>query len=104
MVVCPYVDATQSGVIMSAFSLKKPVIATAVGAIPEMLTDHVHGLLVPPRESSSLANAIETLLESPDIIEEMKTNIIHDYSEGIRSWKYIAHEYADIYNEIAERR
>lgn len=104
MVVCPYVDATQSGVIMSAFSLKKPVIATAVGAIPEMLTDHVHGLLVPPRESSSLANAIETLLESPDIIEEMKTNIIHDYSEGIRSWKYIAHEYADIYNEIAERK
>ena len=102
MVVCPYVDATQSGVIMSAFSLQKPVIATAVGAIPEMLSDHVHGLLVPPRDSNSLANAIETLLESPDIMEEMKTNIIRDYSEGKRSWKYIAQEHADIYNEIAK--
>lgn len=104
MVVCPYVDATQSGVIMSAFSLQKPVIATAVGAIPEMLTDHVHGLLVPPRDINSLACTIETLLESPDRLEEMKANIIRDYSEGKRSWKYIAQEHADIYNEIAQQR
>ena len=35
--VCPYTDATQSGVIMSAFAFNKPVIATDVGGLPEMV-------------------------------------------------------------------
>ena len=102
MVVCPYIDATQSGVIMSAFSLQKPVIATKTGAIPEMITDHVHGLLVPPRDSSSLADAINTLLESPAMAEQMKKNIVSEYTKGKRSWKYIAHEYSLIYQEIID--
>ena len=104
MVVCPYVDATQSGVIMSAFSLQKPVVATMVGGIPEMLTDHVHGLLVPPRDSQSLATAIETLLTNPGMQEQMKANIGHDYSEGNRSWKYIAQEHANIYQKINKHK
>ena len=104
MVVCPYVDATQSGVVMSAFSLQKPVVATMVGGIPEMFTDHVHGLLVPPRDSQSLATAIETLLTNPGMLEQMKANIRGDYSQGNRSWKFIAQEYADIYQEITMQR
>ena len=71
-VVCPYIDATQSGVIMSAFALNIPVIATAVGGLPEMVTHKVHGLLVPPCDSQSLASAIDTLLSNPDMLEEMK--------------------------------
>ncbi len=104
VVVCPYVDATQSGVIMSAFALQKPVIATAVGAIPEMLRDHRHGLLVPPRDSNALAEAIETIIKSPELLEEMKANILRDYSTGNRSWKHIAREHAEIYNQIASPR
>lgn len=64
-VVCPYVDATQSGVIMSAFALNKPVIATNVGALPSMVKNGLYGTIVPPRDVTSLATAINTLIEDP---------------------------------------
>jgi glycosyltransferase involved in cell wall biosynthesis len=35
VVVCPYRDATQSGVVLSAFAFGVPVIASAVGGLPE---------------------------------------------------------------------
>ena len=44
-IVCPYRDATQSGVLMTAFAFAKPVLATRVGAFPEYITDGVNGLL-----------------------------------------------------------
>src|SRR5438552_4923262 len=38
-----------------------PVIATPVGAIPDVVADGTHGLLVPPRDSEAIANALATL-------------------------------------------
>ena len=85
---------------MSAFALNIPVIATDVGGLPEMVTHKVHGLLVPPRDFQSLASAIDTLLSNPSMLEEMKVNIIRDYHEGKRSWKHIAEEYSQIYQNM----
>ena len=62
-VVCPYREATQSGVLMTAFALKKPVLATSVGAFPEYLNEHENGLLVLP-DIISLANGINTMLKN----------------------------------------
>lgn len=45
-IVCPYTDATQSGVLMTAFGLQTPVIATKVGSFPEFIDNDVNGLLV----------------------------------------------------------
>ena len=47
-VVCPYRDATQSGVLMTSFAMKKPVIATDVGAFPEYIKHDFNGLLAKP--------------------------------------------------------
>lgn len=52
---------------LEAMALAKPVVATKVGGIPEAVVDKVTGLLIPPRDSDSLANAIITLLDNPDI-------------------------------------
>jgi glycosyltransferase involved in cell wall biosynthesis len=57
-VVCPYIDASQSGVVMTAFALNRPVIATTVGAMPEYIKDMVNGLLVPPKDESRLAESM----------------------------------------------
>ena len=62
VVVLPYVEATQSGVIPVAYTFSKPVVATTVGSIPEMVDDGRTGLLVPPRSEESLAEAIVSLL------------------------------------------
>ena len=92
LVVCPYIDATQSGVIMSAFALSKPVIATNVGGLPEMVTDGRHGLIVPPRDPDALAAAIRQLLLAPDLLRQMSLNIAHDYGAADRSWHHIAEQ------------
>ncbi|MCR4604168.1 MAG: glycosyltransferase family 4 protein [Prevotella sp.] len=99
-VVCPYIDATQSGVIMSAFALAKPVIATSVGALPEMVEDRRHGLIVPPRDSGSLAHAIIRLAEDQMLREQMQQHILHDFHSGCRSWEHIANGICNIYNQL----
>jgi glycosyltransferase involved in cell wall biosynthesis len=48
-----------------------PVIATKVGGVPEAVADGVTGILVPPRNSDALAEAIIRLIEDNDLRESM---------------------------------
>jgi starch synthase len=50
VVVLPYTEASQSGVIPLAYSAAKPVVATRVGGLPEMVEDGSTGYLVAPRD------------------------------------------------------
>jgi glycosyltransferase involved in cell wall biosynthesis len=50
---------------MEALALGLPVVATSVGGIPEVVTDRVHGLLVPPGRPDLLADAIGELVADP---------------------------------------
>ena len=74
-VVCPYLDASQSGVLMTAFALNTPVIATNVGAFPEYLIPTFNGILIPPGSSEKLAAAIKEALDN-DLYKKMESNII----------------------------
>jgi glycosyltransferase involved in cell wall biosynthesis len=49
-------------VILEAMAMGRPVVATKVAGIPEEIVDGVNGLLVPPKDSGSLAKAIAVLL------------------------------------------
>jgi glycosyltransferase involved in cell wall biosynthesis len=52
-------------VIMEAMALKRPVIATYVGGIPELIRPGEHGWLVPAGDADALANALRASLEAP---------------------------------------
>jgi glycosyltransferase involved in cell wall biosynthesis len=52
-------------VVMEAFSLGRPVIASRVAGVPELVEDGVNGWLVPPGETTDLAVAIRRLLDTP---------------------------------------
>ena len=99
-VVCPYIDATQSGVIMSSFALNTPVIATNVGGLPEMVINGRHGIIVPPKDSKALSNAINILLSDSGLLDQMRRNINEDYSCGNRSWGSIADGISHIYQQM----
>lgn len=100
--VCPYTDATQSGVIMTCYSLCKPVVATNVGGLGEMVEDGKTGALVPPKNVAALSDAIIALLKDDAKRENMADNIRNDYFVGDKSWKVIAEKYIGFYKSLRE--
>ena len=61
-------------VLLEAQALGTPVIATRVGAIPEIVVDGVTGVLVKPANIRQLAEAIEVLLIDKDVREKLSIN------------------------------
>jgi glycosyltransferase involved in cell wall biosynthesis len=64
------VDSTTSTV-PEALASGRPLIATAVGGIPELVRDGENGLLVPQKDPAALAAAIERLRGDPDLRERL---------------------------------
>lgn len=60
-IVCPYREASQSGVLMTAFALQKSVVATEVGAFPEYIKEKFNGWLAKPNPVSVAEKIIEAL-------------------------------------------
>lgn len=96
--VCPYIDATQSGVIQTAFSLNVPMVVTNVGALPEAVKDGETGLVVPPCDDDALADAMIRLIEHPDLLESMRNNIENKWKPNM-SWSPIADTYIECYKK-----
>lgn len=59
VVVLPYLSATQSGITQIAYNFDKPVIATDVGGLAEVVIDGKTGFIIPPNNPAALANAIK---------------------------------------------
>lgn len=74
VVALPYVEASQSGVVSTAYGFKKPVVVTRVGSIPEIVDDGITGLVVPPRDPEALADAIVKLLKDEKLRKRMGEN------------------------------
>lgn len=92
-VVCPYRDATQSGVLMTARALGKMVIATNIGAFPEYINEDVNGLLSAPQPKALAAKIIQAL--NNDQYKKITHNIKRGYSDetGIYNRKQILTAY-----------
>ena len=58
LVVLPYISATQSGIVQIAYGFEKPVAATAVGGLPDVVMEGETGCLAAPGDAASLAGAI----------------------------------------------
>lgn len=59
VVALPYVSATQSGIVQICYNYNKPVIATDVGGLPEVVSDGETGFVVPAGNARALADAIK---------------------------------------------
>lgn len=98
VVVCPYTDATQSGVLMTAFAFGKPVIASAVGGFKDVIIDNYNGLLVPPMDSDALAKAIQKMLFTKSLLSQLENNIEEfEANYSTFCWINIAKEFIEIY-------
>jgi glycosyltransferase involved in cell wall biosynthesis len=62
IVVCPYIEATQSGIVNQAHKFGVPVVVTPVGALPEQINEN-NGIISKSCQPQDLAEAIETALQ-----------------------------------------
>lgn len=88
-VVLPYTDATQSGVAAIAFANARPVIATAVGDLPEIVIQGRTGLLVPPCDAGRLADAMESLVRDRAFRDALAAGAAQ-HAQGALCWSRIA--------------
>jgi glycosyltransferase involved in cell wall biosynthesis len=65
VLVLPSLSEALGLVLLEAGALGVPVVATAVGGIPEVVEDGVTGILVPPGQPTALADAVNQLLGDP---------------------------------------
>jgi len=61
-------------VVLEGMASGVPVVSTAVGGVPELITHRTSGWLVPPADASELTDAIVTLLKDPDFRAELSEN------------------------------
>lgn len=87
-----------------AMACGTPVVATAVGALPEVVRTGGGGVLVPPDDPEAMAKAIATLAEQPEARRELGARA-PGRIEAAYAWPRVAAHTAAVYREVlAERR
>ena len=90
-------------VVAEAMSYGLPIIATKVGAIPELVKDRVNGILVPPEDSQALTNAISYLIDNPLVGKEYgkKSKLL---SKSFNNWLQVGEQFVTIFEENIQKR
>jgi Glycosyltransferase len=88
--------------ILEAMAYGKPVIATAIGGIPEAVDDGVTGLLVPPHDPTALARALRVLLHDKGKRERMGSEGARRFAMKFSVEKFL-HEIDSLYDECIEK-
>ena len=99
VVALPYRAASSSAVLLNAFANARPVVATRVGAFPEMIDHGRTGLLVEAGAPAELAKALITLLENPRMAQSMGEQA-STYAATHHEWPLISQITADIYRSL----
>jgi glycosyltransferase involved in cell wall biosynthesis len=89
--------------LLEAMAAGRPVIASAVGGTPEVVTDGLTGLLIPPRDAAALAGALERLLGDPagakKLGEKARKHVEESYS-----LERLGREINEIYQELVTKK
>jgi starch synthase len=97
--VCPSVYEPLGIVNLEAMACETAVVASRVGGIPEVVEGSVTGLLVPPDDPASLADALNVLLRDPGRAEAMgragRERAVREFS-----WDAVAAQTTELYEEL----
>jgi glycosyltransferase involved in cell wall biosynthesis len=88
VVVLPYRGASGSAVVPLAYQYERPVIATRVGGLPDVIVDGETGFLVPPEDPAAIAALLERL--SAEKLAAMRPAI--DRFSRTLTWERLADE------------
>lgn len=100
VVVLPYRAITQSAVLQIAYACGKPVVATRVGGLPDVIEEGKSGFLVPPQDPASLANAVIEVLQNPELAQAMGRRA-RELSETRYAWRVVAERMKSVFERRA---
>ncbi|MEO0023359.1 MAG: glycosyltransferase, partial [candidate division WOR-3 bacterium] len=86
-------------VLIEAMTCKKPVIASAVGGITDLVIDGKTGLTVPPADPEALARAIARLLENPGLARNLAEGG-YEHIQRNYSWHAIIDRLINLYHQL----
>jgi glycosyltransferase involved in cell wall biosynthesis len=101
LVVCPSRQEAFGLTALEAALMGRPVVATRVGGLCEVVLDGETGVLVEPADSDALAAGISQLLERPDTIRRMGACAAQRARERF-SWDRHVDAYEALYTKLAE--
>lgn len=101
--ICPSVYEPFGIINLEAMACETPVVASAVGGIPEVVVPEETGLLVEPADSGQLAAAVNRLLENPALAVAMGKKGRRRVEEKF-SWDSIAARTRDMYRELLDEK
>jgi glycosyltransferase involved in cell wall biosynthesis len=90
-------------IILEAMATSKPIISTAIDGITEQIEDGVNGILVPPKDSESLASAIINLLRDPSLSKRLGRKARERVTEQFSVEKMVA-ETRMVYQQVLEEK
>jgi glycosyltransferase involved in cell wall biosynthesis len=87
--VLPSLEEAVSLTLMESLAAGRPVVASRVGGIPELLEDGVNGLLVPPGDAAALARAMSALCRDHELLRRLARGAVVsagrlDVRQGVR--------------------
>jgi D-inositol-3-phosphate glycosyltransferase len=105
VLVLPYKDIFQSGVLFLAYGFGLPVVATDVGSFREEIVEGETGFICKPGDPADLAKTLETYFLS-DIYTNLGTRRQHikDYANSVHSWDAVAKLTRDAYVGTSRRQ
>ena len=99
-VVCPYLSASQSGIPQVASIFSKPVIASNVGAFPEVIRTGKNGILIESANKEELAAAINKIMCDNQYYDNLSPQLLGADESFLYDWNFICNQYEDFFNEI----
>jgi L-malate glycosyltransferase len=85
--------------VKEAFYLNVPVIGTNVGGIPELIKNNETGIIIPPENSSILAEAVNELLSNKEKAQKLATNG-NTFVKNNMTWDVILPKYVQFYEDL----
>jgi glycosyltransferase involved in cell wall biosynthesis len=101
-IVFPYRTVYQSGALHVAQTFGAPIVATGVGAMPEVITDRESGLLVPPGDAAAFAAAVTELLRNRELAQMLGNRAAAEARTRF-SWRSVARTMLDRYESLLSR-
>jgi glycosyltransferase involved in cell wall biosynthesis len=99
----PSIQEGSPNALMEAMACGKPVLASPVGGVPEIIEDRRTGLLVAPAEPERWADAIERLESSPQLRNELAANARNNALDSLDIELTVA-QHADLYKRTIQSR